>query len=49
MIRERSARAFCVASAEVTAASPQAPEPGGERTLEEIQREHLNDSYWGVV
>ncbi len=26
-----------------------APPPPEEKTLEEIEREHLNDSFWGVV
>ena len=29
------------------AAAPSEPE-AGERTLEEVERQHLNDSFWGV-
>ena len=30
------------------ASAPSAPEPADEPSLEEVERLHLNDSYWGV-
>ena len=30
------------------ASAPSAPEPAEEPSLEEVERLHLNDSYWGV-